>query len=135
MPNHSNIKSARERGLINAETMAAALQDDARALAYTQWKLDGNDGPASPPEGWQAEVTAETLTDEQILRMQDDIAEVTGTNPSYTTIALAHPVGRDRRAQYKRDRDAKRYLAARETCARIWNERYAAIDARREGSK
>lgn len=93
-----------------------------------------NDGPASPPEGWQAEVTAETLTDEQILRMQDDIADVTGTNPSYTTIALAHPVGRDRRAKYKRDRDAKRYLAARETCARIWNERYAAINARREGA-
>jgi hypothetical protein len=27
---------------------------------------ENNDGPATPPEGWQAEVTAETLTDEVV---------------------------------------------------------------------
>lgn len=34
---------------------------------------ENNDGPASPPEGWQAEVTAETLTDERPYAVQVQI--------------------------------------------------------------
>lgn len=69
-------------------------------------------------------VTAETITDEQIRELQESSVELTGKYPSYTVIALAKPVGRDRRAKYKIDRDAKRYLDARISCAAAWNARH-----------
>lgn len=67
----SDIKAAASRGQISMETMAKALEGDARALAWTQWLLDGNDGPQSPPEGWRVPVTAETLTDERCAGCRD----------------------------------------------------------------
>jgi hypothetical protein len=69
-------------------------------------------------------VTAETITDEQILQMQEETVELLGRFPPCTTIALARPVGRDRRAQHKVARTRKLYLAAREACAALWNARH-----------
>jgi hypothetical protein len=71
-------------------------------------------------------VTAETITDEQILQLQEDTAELTGKHNSATVIALARPAGRDRRAQHKRESDALRMRCARETCAAMWNARHGA---------
>lgn len=72
-----------------------------------------------------APVTAATITDAQIEQLQDETVELAGKYPECTVIALAKPSGRDRRAQYKRDRDAKRYEAARIACAALWNRRHA----------
>lgn len=71
-------------------------------------------------------ITAETITDEQILQLQDETVELFGRFPPYTTIALAKPTGRDRRVAYKRERDARRYQDARVSCAALWNARHGA---------
>ncbi len=76
-------------------------------------------------------VTADTLTDIMIRILQNDAAEYGLSYPPCTTIALAHPQGRDRRAAYKRARDAKRYQDARVACAARWNARVT----RREGAQ
>ncbi len=70
-------------------------------------------------------VTADTLTDVMIEILQDDAAEYGLAYPPCTTIALAHPQGRDRRAAYKRARDTRRYQDARVACAARWNARVA----------
>lgn len=81
---HADVKAAAQRGQINMETMAKALEGDARSMAWTQWLLDGGKGPQSPPEGWQEPVTAETLTDEQIR------AERQQLDRDITTLQVKH---------------------------------------------
>lgn len=66
----ADIKLAAQRGAISLETMAKALEGDARAIAWTQWLVDGNDGPQSPPERWRMPVTAASLTDEQLEKLR-----------------------------------------------------------------
>lgn len=144
-----DIIRAHRSGLINNETMAAALAGDVRALAYTQYKLDGNDGPASPPEGWQAEVTAETLTDEEadagrsvtdeeIRAFQrldlcsECICGLLAPQHHHDQYDDAHPFQRFNQSLFVTALHEFDYPTARlEARARI----AAAINARREGSK
>lgn len=59
-------------------------------------------------------VTSEMITDEQILRPQDETPPEWTETRNAIVIALARPQGRDRRALWKRDRDRKRRNAARD---------------------
>lgn len=65
-------------------------------------------------------MTAREVGDDEIRAYQDSVVELTGQFPPCTVIALAGPPRKpDRRAQYKIDRDTKRWQDARVACAAL----------------
>jgi hypothetical protein len=128
-PSRADIKAAAQRGQISRETMAKALEGDTRVLAWTQWLIDGNDGPQGPPEDWRAAVTAETLTDAMLYDLRRHLRNA-GDFIACNFVAIA----------LERDEKHPVVVAAKQYAITLINApEYAAlraaINARREGSK